>query len=303
MFSIVTSFIMNEGTFLRQERLEYMKIEDGTSGFKGRIGQNIPCSKEEIEEDLLEMLYHWWKDGKELRSLDISRELDISRRELNALVRKMVSHGYLCDTEREEPLRLTEFGKIQGAECAARHHCLTQFLQMVADMDEKEAQEDACRIEHLISKKGIAGISNFLKYGDTFERTIRYMDPRAVYSIGDYEISMGIYYMEKRHPCILAKEYYDFMPEVVLKVREDGCFFYLKPKSSAYPDNVTIWHKSRRAWNPVVRTQAGFKIPTENFDYTTSPAIPVMKGLGIIAFTKDGAYPEDVDCREFSVRL
>lgn len=279
------------------------KIDDRKSEIEYGIGQNIPCSKEEFEEDLLEMFYEWWKEERELAPLAICMELDLSKRELNTYIKRMIAHGYLCDTDKDEPLILTEFGKIQGAECAARHYCLTQFLQMVADMDEEEAKEDACRIEHLISKKGIGGISNFLKYGDTFERTIRYMDPRAVYAVGDYYLSMGIYYMERRRPSILAKEYYDFMPEALLKVREDGCCFYLKPKMEASLEAISVWHKSRQGWNPVERTEDGFQIPADNFDYTTSPTVPVMKGLGIIAFTKNGAEPKEVDCREFHIRL
>lgn len=280
-----------------------MRFDEKTKEFRGTIGQNIPCSREEMEEDLLETLYQWWRDARELEPREIARELAVSRRELRTLTKRMVQHGYLEETEREEPLRLTEFGRIQGAECIARHQCLTQFLQMVADMDEREAQEDACRIEHLISKKGIGGISNFLKYGDTFERTIHYMDPRALYEPGNYEVSMGIYYMERRHPAILSREYYDFMPEAVLEVKKEGCCFYLRPKSEMYSAEITLWYKTRVEWKTAERTKEGFRISAACFDYTTSPAIPVMKGLGILAFTEDGRIPEDIDCREFNVRI
>lgn len=70
-----------------------------------------------------------------------------------------------------------------------------------------------------------------------------------------------------------------------------------------YSAEITLWYKTRVEWKTAERTKEGFRISAACFDYTTSPAIPVMKGLGILAFTEDGRIPEDIDCREFNVRI
>ena len=80
-----------------------MRFDEKTKEFRGTIGQNIPCSREEMEEDLLETLYQWWRDARELEPREIARELAVSRRELRTLTKRMVQHGYLEETEREEP--------------------------------------------------------------------------------------------------------------------------------------------------------------------------------------------------------
>ena len=94
-------------------------------------------SQKEREEDVLEILYQWYREEHPANSEKLCDSLDLGRREVNGLLRKMAQHGYLEAWEPGEEIKLTAFGKAQGAECLARHQSLTQFLEMVCGVDEK----------------------------------------------------------------------------------------------------------------------------------------------------------------------
>lgn len=279
-----------------------MKKEQGEENIRiGEIGRNVPPSEEEKEEDLLEMLYLWWGKGKALTVIDIVIETGMKKREVNTLIKRMVKHGYLADPDGNTELRLTDFGKAQGAECVSRHEKLVQFLQMVSGMDEEEAGEDACRLEHVISKKGIQGISDFLKYGDVYDRIIRNPDFLSLYGEGKHEMCMGIYYAEKRQPRILAKEFAWFEDELILEAGNDGGHFHLCLLDKDRP--CTLWYRKEDTWEKAERTENGYRIPARIFTYRISAAVPVMEGMAMIAFPDGEQKPAAMDCRELNVHL
>lgn len=120
------------------------------------IGQNIGHTREEQEEDLLELLYSWWKEGKELTIPEVSKEGELTRREVKSLLKEMTQKGYLEPGKKPEEIRLSDLGKSQGAECLSRHRNLTEFLQLICGLEEREAEEDGKRIL-LLSGAGGAG--------------------------------------------------------------------------------------------------------------------------------------------------
>lgn len=278
-----------------------MEKENRLDGFNGEIGQNIPSTSAEKEEDLLEELYLWWKDERLLTPSSICIHLGITKRELTYLVRQMIKHGYLKETEKGEPLELTDFGKSQGAECLERHQYLSQFLQMVCGLEEKKAYEDACRMEHVVSQDAIRGICGFLKYGDTCDRVMRDLDLSSMYREGSYEFRMGIYCTEKRYPRILAEEYYYFSDKICLEVGEEKSSFFLRLRKEEAPG--ILWYKKKHGWKKAKREGNGFRIPTDIFTFTVSTVIPVTEGDGIVAFASSGREPAGEECRELNVHI
>ena len=108
---------------------------------------------------------------------------------------------------------------------------------MVCDLDEEQAEENACRMEHVVSRNVIVGIEQFLRSGDTHDRILKNTDLSTLYEPGSYEFCMGIYRPEKRYPRILAEEFFLFVPEIRLNVKEDGSFFSLKKRDSGHPEH------------------------------------------------------------------
>lgn len=269
--------------------------------FGGAIGRNVPSTTEEREEDLLEKLYLWWKDGRSVTIPEICIRLHMTKREVAFLMKKMIKHGYLKETDKNEELVLTAFGKAQGAECLARHEYLTQFLQLVCGLTDDQARENACRMEHVISGEVVQGICDFLKNGDTYDRVIRNMNLGQRYEDGVYQFCMGIYRTEKRYPRILADEFYSFLEQVWLKVGEGKSGFCLQKKKKEEPEN--LWYKCEGGWKKAEDTEEGFYIPTEVFAFTVSWTSLITEGDGMIAFTSGENLPKEADCRELNIHL
>ncbi len=279
-----------------------MKIETVSENtFTGEIGNNMNYTREEREEDILETLYLWWRDGKLITEPDICVQFDMSRREVSHLIKKMIEHGYLMAPDEEGQLRLTSYGKTQGAECVFRHQNLTQFLQMTCGMDEQHAEENACRIEHVVSEEVIHGICEFMKYGDCYERTVRNANLCMFYEEGTYEFCMGIYCAEQRYPRVLAEEHQVFSSTIRLEVANEQSFIYLKKKKYGYPEQ--LWYKGDYEWKQAEQVGNEYKIPTEIFSFTCDPEMFITEGYGIIAFSKDEASTDERNYRELNIHL
>lgn len=126
-----------------------------------------------------------------------------------------------------------------GAECGYRHETFAQFLQFVG-VGSETAREDACRMEHIVSEETVRQVCNFVNYGETFERVLRYTDLSYRYAPGDYVFLMGIYYMEKTYSRRFAREFHDFSQNIRLHVEEEKAGLSLRSIRS----QTVIWDAS-----------------------------------------------------------
>lgn len=270
--------------------------------FNGEIGHNMFYTKEEREEDVLETLYLWWREGKPIAIPEVCIEFDMTKRELSYVINQMVKHGYVQRVEKEGCLELTSFGKAQGAECLARHQHLTQFIQMICGLDENLAEENACRMEHVVSGEVIHGICDFMKYGDSYDRIVRNANLRFFYDEGEYDFCAGIYRAEKRYPRILADESDLFSNEIHLKVGNEQSFFYLKKMSGEAPKY--LWYRAEFDWKQAKESGEGFQIPTDVLTFTFDSRILIIEGYGMIGFSDvENKPPNSENYRELNVHI
>lgn len=128
----------------------------------------LPSSRCELEEDMLEQICLIANAGAEITVEELCGRMNMSRREVNFCLKQLKNHGYvvgeketyigLQGKEAESGIFLTELGKITGEEFQYRHEILRQFLQFVGVSEEK-AEEDACRMEHVISEETVHQMS------------------------------------------------------------------------------------------------------------------------------------------------
>ena len=100
------------------------------------------------------------------------------------------------------------------------------FLEYVG-VESRIAEEDACRMEHVVSDETVQQICNFVNYGSTFEHALRNTDLRYRYEPGEYSFLMGIYYMEKTCPRRLAGEFKNYKEQIRLHVKKEDSYFEL----------------------------------------------------------------------------
>ena len=254
----------------------------------------LPSSRREIEEDMLEQICL------------------IAKREVTFYLKQLKTHGYVVrekDTytglqgkEAESGIFLTELGKITGEEFQYRHEILRQFLQFVGVSEEK-AEEDACRMEHVISEETVQQICNFVDYGDTFERILKQSDLRSWYRPGSYQFLMGIYQIEKTYPRRFAREFKRFSENIRLHVTEDESSFELiKREGEASAQN--LWYKDpEQGWIQAEERMENPRILSGAFKFLTRCQDPIIEGVALIAFTRKGEKPVDWNSRELDVHI
>jgi DtxR family Mn-dependent transcriptional regulator len=102
-------------------------------------------------EDYLEMVSFLSDDG-EVRVTDIASKLKVSKPSVLTALKILEEQG-LLEHERYRTVILTEKGKLQAAEIRDRHDFLTAFLRDTVGVSAKIAEEDACKMEHILSEE------------------------------------------------------------------------------------------------------------------------------------------------------
>lgn len=116
----------------------------------------------ESGEDYIETIYLLKKKKGMVRSIDVANELGFSRPSVSRAVGILKDNGLIV-VENDGELILTEEGLKAAKKVYEKHTNLTKFLMLTAGVNEEIAENDACRIEHIISPETFKGIKKFVK--------------------------------------------------------------------------------------------------------------------------------------------
>ena len=95
-----------------------------------------------------------------VRSVDIAREMNYSKPSVSRAVSLLKEDGYI-ENDPHGMILLTAKGNAIAEKIYDRHQTLTKYLVMLG-VDETTAQNDACRIEHVISQESFNAIKKQL---------------------------------------------------------------------------------------------------------------------------------------------
>ena len=101
-------------------------------------------------EDYLEAVLVLQKEKGMVRSVDVARHLDVSKPSVCHAVSTLKAGGFLTMDENSF-LFLTDVGR-EVAEQTYEKHCFFTHLLTEAGVDPKTAEQEACRMEHVISE-------------------------------------------------------------------------------------------------------------------------------------------------------
>lgn len=107
-------------------------------------------------ENYLETIYMLQKSKGTCRSVDIANELGFSKPSVSVAMKNLRENGYI-EVMGDGNISLLEPGKKIAEELFERHTMLTRLLVTIG-VPEDIAAEDACRIEHVISKESFEAI-------------------------------------------------------------------------------------------------------------------------------------------------
>lgn len=112
-------------------------------------------------EDYLEAVLVLSKQLPHVRSVDIASYLGFSKPSVSHAVKVMVEQD-LIELDKSKCIRLSEKGNQIAQRTYHRHVFFTDMLENIG-VPKEIAQEDACRIEHVISEETFQALKNFYK--------------------------------------------------------------------------------------------------------------------------------------------
>lgn len=104
----------------------------------------------ESEEDYLEKILMLSYELKDVRSIDLVKKMGFSKPSISVAVKHLEQDGKITRDENGY-ITLTDTGRQIAERIYSRHILLTKLLVKLG-IDEEEAVEEACRIEHDISQ-------------------------------------------------------------------------------------------------------------------------------------------------------
>ena len=114
----------------------------------------------ESGEDYLEAILRLSAVKEHVHSVEIARELKVSKPAVTKAMRILTQKGYVNIVDNH--IHLTERGREYAEAVYDRHRTITAFLVKLG-VSEDAAEADACRMEQLLSEETYAAIKNFMK--------------------------------------------------------------------------------------------------------------------------------------------
>lgn len=115
----------------------------------------------ESGENYLETILLLKKKIGFVRSIDIANELDYTKASISRAMAILKKNDYI-EIDPDGQIILTDKGEKKAKEIYDRHLIISTFLKNVLGISEETADNDACRIEHVISMETFNKIKEYL---------------------------------------------------------------------------------------------------------------------------------------------
>ena len=112
-------------------------------------------------EDYLEIIYILQQGDSGVGITDISRELKISKPSVTKAIGILRSEKLVIQ-EKYGKITLTEKGVLAAEEVYKKHKILSKFINKVLGVNERTAEIDACKLEHILSTETLLGMKKYL---------------------------------------------------------------------------------------------------------------------------------------------
>lgn len=118
-------------------------------------------------EDYLEAIYEIIEEKHGVKAIDVSKRLNVQRSSVtealkNLAQKKLVNYG------RYDVISLTDSGEEVAKKIILKHKVLFDFFSKFLGVEAFEAQENACRVEHVISEDVLQRLIAFIEFNNDF---------------------------------------------------------------------------------------------------------------------------------------
>lgn len=113
-------------------------------------------------EDYLETILILTSNNSYVRSIDIATEMGFSKASVSRAVGILKADG-LITIENDGQIKLTPAGLEKATSVYDRHKLIKAFFIDFLNVNEDTAEQDACKIEHVISEETYIKLKNFMQ--------------------------------------------------------------------------------------------------------------------------------------------
>lgn len=117
---------------------------------------------QESGENYLETILMLENRTGRVRSVDVANEMGFTKPSISRAMSILKKAG-LVDFDGDGYLVLTDAGRARANQVYERHQLITNYLVKVLGVPQVIAEQDACRIEHVISAETFEAIKNRLE--------------------------------------------------------------------------------------------------------------------------------------------
>ena len=121
---------------------------------------NTYAKYHQSQEDYIESILTISKIQDTVHRVDVAKRMEVSQAAVNKAVKILCEKGYVYEDGKH--LYLTPAGK-EYAERVYEKHCIIREYLEKNGVSPATAEEDACRMEHLLSNETFQMMKNFLK--------------------------------------------------------------------------------------------------------------------------------------------
>ena len=126
------------------------------------------ASRTQSSEDYLETILILRESLGNVRSIDIVNHTGYTKPSISVAMKKLRNNGYI-NMDKSGYITLTPEGELVASE-TYKKHCFLKSFFMSLGVSEKTAEEDACKIEHEISRETIMCI---LKHQEDINKALK----------------------------------------------------------------------------------------------------------------------------------
>jgi DtxR family Mn-dependent transcriptional regulator len=130
-------------------------------------------------EDYLELIYILQKKKKKAHTNDIALKFHITPASVTEVFQKLHEEGYI-HYEPYVGVTLTAKGKKIAVSTKKKHDTLKNFL-MILGVDERHADEDACKIEHVVNPSTMERLTKFVEFVRIKKEGHRWLDHKEIF--------------------------------------------------------------------------------------------------------------------------
>ena len=121
----------------------------------------MKCSVTPSMENYLETIYEISKLGKEVRVKDVAERMSVKMASVTGALQTLAKSGFV-NYAPYKSIRLSPEGEALARCIHNRHIVLSGFLMNALGVSPKTAAEDACKLEHVLSRETMDGLLRFM---------------------------------------------------------------------------------------------------------------------------------------------